>query len=54
MGFEDGGVFMPLRTALAFFHKQGVSSVATVKLRNKDDAAAFPLNVAYGRVGSLR
>jgi putative ABC transport system permease protein len=32
---------MPLRTALAFFHKQGVSSVATVKLRNKDDAAAF-------------
>jgi len=40
-GFEDGGVFMPLRTAQAFFHKQGVSSVATVKLRNKDDAAAF-------------
>jgi putative ABC transport system permease protein len=40
-GFEDGGVFMPLRTAQAFFHKQGVSSVATVKLRNKDDAAAL-------------
>ena len=40
-GFEDGGVFMPLRTAQTFFHKQGVSSVATVKLRNKDDAAQF-------------
>jgi putative ABC transport system permease protein len=40
-GFEDGGVFMPLKTAQTFFHKQGVSSVATVKLRNKDDAGAF-------------
>jgi putative ABC transport system permease protein len=40
-GFEDGGVFMPLATAQTFFHKQGVSSVATVKLRNKDEAAAF-------------
>lgn len=40
-GFEDGGVFMPLRMAQTFFHKQGVSSVATVKLRNKDDSAAF-------------
>jgi putative ABC transport system permease protein len=40
-GFEDGGVFMPLVTAQTFFHKQGVSSVATVKLRNKDDTAAF-------------
>jgi putative ABC transport system permease protein len=40
-GFEDGGVFMPLVTAQSFFHKEGVSSVATVKLRNKDDAAAF-------------
>jgi putative ABC transport system permease protein len=40
-GFEDGGVFMPLEAAQNFFHKQGVSSVITVKLRNKDDAAAF-------------
>lgn len=40
-GFEDGGVFMPLATAQSFFHKQGVSSVATVKLRNKNDAVAF-------------
>jgi putative ABC transport system permease protein len=40
-GFEDGGVFMPLDIAQTFFHKQGVSSVATVKLKSKDDAAAF-------------
>ena len=40
-GFEDGGVFMPLASAQTFFHKEGTSSVITVKLRNKDDAAAF-------------
>ena len=40
-GFEDGGVFMPLGTAQTFFHKEGSSSVITIKLRNKDDATAF-------------
>jgi putative ABC transport system permease protein len=40
-GFEDGGVFMPLSAAQSFFHKQGTSSVITIKLRNKDDAALF-------------
>jgi putative ABC transport system permease protein len=40
-GFEDGGVFMPLSSAQSFFHKEGSSSVITVKLRNKDDDAAF-------------
>lgn len=39
-GFEDGGVFMPLSAAQSFFHKDG-SSVVTIKLRNKDDTAAF-------------
>lgn len=39
-GFEDGGVFMPLNEAQTAFHKDG-SSVITVQLRNKDDAAAF-------------
>lgn len=43
-GFEDGGVFMPLETAQKFFHKEG-SSVITIKLRNKDDAAAFKAHV---------
>ncbi len=40
-GFEDGGVFMPLASAQDFFHKEGSSSVITIKLRNKDDAAKF-------------
>lgn len=39
-GFEDGGVFMPIGAAQSFFHKDG-SSVVTIKLRSKDDAAAF-------------
>jgi putative ABC transport system permease protein len=39
-GFEDGGVFMPLRSAQSFFHKDG-SSVITVKLRSKEEIAAF-------------
>lgn len=44
-GFEDGGVFMPLAAAEQFFHKEGVVSVATVKLKNKDDRAAFKQTV---------
>jgi putative ABC transport system permease protein len=40
-GFEDGGVFMPLASAQSFFHKEGTSSVITIKLRDKNDAAAF-------------
>ena len=40
-GFEDGGVFMPLREAQDFFHKEGTSSVVTVKLKNKEDQNAF-------------
>ncbi len=40
-GFEDGGVFMPLGAAQTFFHKEGASSVITVKLRDKDQARAF-------------
>ena len=40
-GFEDGGVFMPLADAQDFFHKEGTSSVVTVKLRNKEDIATF-------------
>jgi putative ABC transport system permease protein len=44
-GFEDGGVFMPLESAQRFFHKDGVSSVITIKLRNREDADAFKSRV---------
>ena len=40
-GFEDGGVFMPLSGAQSFFHKQGTSSVITIKLRDKADVDTF-------------
>jgi putative ABC transport system permease protein len=40
-GFEDGGVFMPLSSAQSFFHKEGSSSVITIKLHDKKDAAEF-------------
>ncbi len=43
-GFEDGGVFMPLGAAQSFFHKEG-SSVVTIKLRDKNDAAAFKAQI---------
>ena len=45
-GFEDGGVFMPLATAQSFFHKEGAGSVATVKLKNKEDKAVFNRKVS--------
>lgn len=40
-GFEDGGVFMPLDEAQEFFHKQGLASVLTIKLRDKGQHRAF-------------
>ena len=40
-GFEDGGVFMPLKTAQRFFHKEGFASVATIKLVSKEGRAEF-------------
>ncbi|HEY1579324.1 MAG TPA: ABC transporter permease [Terracidiphilus sp.] len=43
-GFEDGGVFMSIAAAQSFFHKDG-SSVVTVKLHNKEDAAAFKAQI---------
>jgi putative ABC transport system permease protein len=44
-GFEDGGVFMPLPSAQAFFHKNATSSVLLVKLKNRNDQAAFKAQV---------
>jgi putative ABC transport system permease protein len=40
-GFEDGGVFLPLAAAQAFFHRGEASSVVTVKLRDEALGAAF-------------
>lgn len=40
-GFEDGGVFMPLGEAQEFFHKQGIASVLTIKLNDKNRNGEF-------------
>lgn len=40
-GFEDGGVFMSLADARAFFHKDGVSSILAIRLRDKSLASDF-------------
>ncbi len=37
-GFEDGGVFMPLKICQNYFHKEGVASVATIKLTDSTRA----------------
>jgi putative ABC transport system permease protein len=54
-GFEDGGVFMPLSSAQSFFHKEGSSSVITVKLRSKEDSSAFKdlVKLKYGSLIAL-
>ncbi len=40
-GFEDGGVFLPLGAAQAFFHRADAASVVTVKLRDERRGTAF-------------
>ncbi len=40
-GFENGGVFMPLKTAQEFFHREGLSSIIAVKLKDKSQGLAF-------------
>lgn len=45
-GFEDGGVFMPLVTAREFFSRGEVSSILTIKLKERGLAAAFRERIA--------
>ncbi len=45
-GFEDGGVFLPLKDAQAFFSRAGISSIVAVKLRDETQGAAFKAAVA--------
>lgn len=54
-GFEDGGVFLPLRAAQIFFHRDDAASVVTVKLRDEQQGPAFKaaLDVAQPGVMAL-
>ena len=40
-GFEDGGVFLPLKTAQEFFHREGLVSIVAVKLTDRSTGAKF-------------
>jgi putative ABC transport system permease protein len=40
-GFEDGGVFLPLKDAQTFFSREGISSIVAIKLRDDTQGAAF-------------
>lgn len=52
-GFEDGGVFMPLKDAQSFFHREGASSVVAVKLRDRAAGAAFKAAVEAAHPGVI-
>jgi putative ABC transport system permease protein len=52
-GFEDGGVFMPLRAAQEFFSRDGVASVVAVKLRDEARGAEFKRAVEAVNPGLL-
>lgn len=44
-GFEDGGVFLPLKAAQAFFHRENLCSIIAIKLRDRDAATDFKTTV---------
>lgn len=50
-GFEDGGVFLPLADAQAYFHRPGVASVVAVQLRERNDGGAFKRAVESAHPG---
>lgn len=52
-GFEDGGVFLPLKEAQAFFSREGVASVVAVKLRDQARGADFKRAVESANPGLI-
>jgi len=52
-GFEDGGVFLPLPEAQAFFHRAGAASVVTVKLGDERTGGAFKVAVEAADAGLM-
>ncbi|HET7537717.1 MAG TPA: ABC transporter permease [Candidatus Didemnitutus sp.] len=52
-GFEDGGVFLPLKDAEDFFHREGVVSIVAVKLRDQSRGADFKHAVESAHPGLM-
>ncbi len=44
-GFEDGGIFMPLALAQDYFHREGLASIATVRLKRESANGSFKARV---------
>lgn len=52
-GFEDGGVFLPLTEAQAFFHRDDAASVVAVTLRNRAEGPAFKRAIEAAHPGVI-
>lgn len=52
-GFEDGGVFLPLAEAQAFFHRGDAVSVVTVRLRDEEAGRAFKGGIEAAEPGVI-
>jgi putative ABC transport system permease protein len=44
-GFEDGGVFMPLKLAQTFFNRQNQCSLIAIKLKDRSEGNAFRADI---------
>jgi putative ABC transport system permease protein len=45
-GFEDGGVFLPLKQAQAFFRREGIASIVAINLTDPEEGKAFEVMVS--------
>ena len=52
-GFEDGGVFLPLAEAQAFFHREDTASIVAVKLRDSGRGAEFKAAIEAAEPGIM-
>lgn len=52
-GFEDGGVFLPLKDAQAFFSREGVASVVAIKLKDQARGTEFKRAVEAANPGLM-
>lgn len=52
-GFEDGGVFMPIGEAQAFFHREDTASIVAVKLRDRAAGKDFKAALEAAQPGVM-
>lgn len=52
-GFEDGGVFLPIAEAQAFFHREDTASIVAVKLRDSARGKEFKAAIEAAEPGVM-